>query len=119
MLVVFDSDDSVGGQGFEASYECSTSPPPPAGNWPPVNVPVGSSVSGQVSRQGGDWFSFDASAGETYSLETASSEGGENSLEDTMMTLVDSVGVPNLGAESGSVRRPQGPGTQAAAPAQS
>ena len=85
MRVEFSSDESIGAEGFEASYVCGAPPPPP----PPGPVftvldIVDQQTSGEVFDAAGTWFQFDASAGNTYQLETDAV-----GLADTMMVLVD------------------------------
>ena len=102
MVVEFTSDESVGDEGFEASYLCSRDapPPPPPG---PVFVPIspgGGMTQGNVDSEAGSWFVFDATIGNTYQLETQA-----GSLEDTMMDLVDMDGQTTLVENDDDTRR--------------
>lgn len=86
MVVQFDSDASIGDEGFEASYECVTAPPPPAVGPAFTPITVGDPMtSGEVIDRGGTWYMFQGRAGSTYQMETDAV-----GLPDTMMELVDS-----------------------------
>lgn len=92
MVVQFESDISIGAEGFEASYVCGTAPPPPATGPSFTELTVGAPmVSGEVVDRGGTWYQFQATQGSTYQIETDA-----NSLQDTMLELVASDGRTTL-----------------------
>ena len=111
LTIEFQSDESLGAGGFEATYECGAPPPPPprpppppppappvVGPPPPPDVIIdtghmdrtpiqadGNPVQGQV-RQSGDqeWYDFHAEAGRTYQMEVLL-----DSLDDSIIDLID------------------------------
>lgn len=84
MVVTFDSDVSIGDEGFEAAYVCGTAPPPPATGPTFTPLTVGAPMTtGEVVDRGGVWFQFQANQGSTYQIETDA-----QSLSDTMLELV-------------------------------
>ena len=102
LLLHFDSDASIGAEGFEASYMCGTAAPPPAPPGPiftaiTVGAPM---IRGEVYDRGGTWYSFDATRGMTYQMETDAT-----SLSDTMMQLVDTDQQTTLAENDDDTRR--------------
>eukprot|EP01043_Picozoa_sp_COSAG02_P022592 COSAG02_NODE_1179_length_14040_cov_8.036439_1_plen_1312_part_00 len=86
MVIEFQSDESIGAEGFEASYECGTAPPPPATGPTFTPLTIGAPMaSGEVVDRGGVWYQFQATQGNTYQIETDA-----QGLSDTMLELVDS-----------------------------
>jgi len=98
MTVVFTSDDSVGGDGFVARYDCvQPAPPPPP---PPPPPPAGAPKRIVVTPIGTDgvpasghvmvplqpiWFSFTATRGTSYQVETNTAfPYGDNVLDTTL-----------------------------------
>lgn len=101
MTVVFASDSSVTGLGFEGNYLCSSVAPPPPPVPPPPPAPSqhsfvdamanGQPIPGSAVDADGVWYQFAATEGRTYELDTE-----VVSLTDTMMVLVDSDGTSTL-----------------------
>ena len=99
MTLEFTSDGSVGGIGFDATYECRGVQAPPPPTPPPPPPPTGGvavSTTHLINSDGAvmrgeivhgtdhEWYQFDAIAAHTYQVETSL-----DGIQDTVMDLVD------------------------------
>ena len=125
MTLRFSSDESVGGLGFRGEYEChaATPPPPPPNSRPPPPPPPpdlgqgadaggkrevvrpiaanGFPTEGHVMAPGQEvWFSFDATAGVAYQMETNTRYPYGDGVLDSTMRICDTHPCEHILAEN-------------------
>ena len=86
MLMEFTTDETVGGPGFQASYQCGNEDHTATHEQEITDVIPGVGVTSSVASREQTWFRFHADAGHTYEISVMSIPNG---LDDSVLHLFD------------------------------